>query len=63
MCTPKIPDTKPLPERQPLQLPDKGASANRVDEEARRRRALMPTAYAGSLGNSAGPSVTTALGA
>jgi hypothetical protein len=55
MCTaPKIPNPTTIPERQALKLPDNGSTADRVDADVQRRRALMATAYTGSLG--AGPS-------
>lgn len=62
MCTPKAPDMKTIPDRQALKLPDGGATAPRVDEEIRRRRAMMATAYTGAAGLGAGPSTTTTLG-
>jgi hypothetical protein len=64
MCvgTPKMPKPQVIPERQALKLPDGGATAPRMDEEIRRRRALMATAYTGSVGLGSGPSTTTTLG-
>jgi hypothetical protein len=62
MCTPKMPDPKVIPERQQLKLPDGGSTAPRVDDEIRRRRAMMPTPFTGTLGVGGGPSTTTALG-
>jgi hypothetical protein len=65
MCTaPKMPDAKSIPERQALKLPDGGSTAPRVDDEVRRRRALMASAYTGALGAGASgaASTTTTLG-
>lgn len=65
MCLPKAPrfdPAKAIPERQALKLPDNGSSAVRVDDEARRRRSMMTTAYTGALGLGTGPSTTTVLG-
>jgi hypothetical protein len=50
-----------IPERQALKLPDGGATALRVDDEIRRRRALMASAYTGALGMGSA-STTTILG-
>jgi hypothetical protein len=63
MCMPKIPTPKAtvIPERQPLKLPDNGATASRTDDIARRRRAMMATAFTGALGVGA-PSTSTVLG-
>lgn len=62
MCSaPKIPDPKPIPERQALKLPDNGATLNKTDDDARKRRAMMATAFTGSLGLGA-PSTTSVLG-
>lgn len=42
MCTPKVPDIPPQPERQAARLPDGGSEANAsTTEDARRRRILM----------------------
>jgi hypothetical protein len=62
MCTPKPPKAQVLPERQALKLPDGGSTAPRVDDEVRRRRALMATAYTGAAGLGTGPSTTSVLG-
>jgi hypothetical protein len=62
MCTPKMPKATSIPERQALKLPDNGATAPRIDDEIRRRRAMMATAYTGALGLGAGPATTSALG-
>ena len=62
MCMPDPPAPPVIPERQALKLPDNGATAPRVDDEIRRRRALMATAYTGALGLGSGPSTTTMLG-
>jgi hypothetical protein len=68
MCvsTPKAPAPQSIPERQALKLPDGGATGIRVDDEVRRRRALMASAYAGGaglgVGLGAGPATTTVLG-
>lgn len=62
MCTPKMPDQKTIPERQAQQLPDSGSTADTVDEDIRRRRAMMATAYTGQAGLGTSPSVTTVLG-
>ncbi|MES1971646.1 MAG: hypothetical protein V4472_04245 [Pseudomonadota bacterium] len=62
MCTPKMPKAQTIPERQALKLPDGGATAPRIDDEIRRRRAMMASAYSGSIGLGAGPATTTVLG-
>jgi hypothetical protein len=62
MCTPSMPAPQTIPERQALKLPDNGATAPRVDDDIRRRRALMATAYTGSIGLGTGPSTTSVLG-
>ncbi|GAA0335451.1 hypothetical protein GCM10009087_52340 [Sphingomonas oligophenolica] len=62
MCTPSTPKTQTIPERQALKLPDNGATAPRIDDEIRRRRAMMATAYTGALGLGAGPATTSTLG-
>ena len=62
MCTPSMPTPQAIPERQALKLPDNGATAPRVDDDIRRRRALMATAYTGSIGLGTGPSTTSVLG-
>lgn len=64
MCVsaPKAPDMKSIPERQALKLPDGGATGPRTDDDVRRRRALMASAYTGALGNGTGPATTTVLG-
>ena len=59
MCIPKPPQIQTLPERQSLKLPDGGATAPRVDDDIRRRRALMATAYTGALGLGSAPTTTT----
>ncbi|MDH7973695.1 hypothetical protein QH494_16000 [Sphingomonas sp. AR_OL41] len=59
---PKAPEQKPLPERQALQLPDGGSAAGRVDDDIRRRRALMATAYTGQAGLGTAPNTTSVLG-
>lgn len=63
MCisTPKAPTVASIPERQALKLPDNGATAGRVDDEARRRRAMAATAFTGALGLGS-PNTTTTLG-
>jgi hypothetical protein len=62
MCSaPSIPDPKPIPERQALKLPDGGSTAGKVDDDARKRRAMMATAFTGALGLGA-PSTTSVLG-
>lgn len=62
MCTPKMPDQKTIPERQAMKLPDGGSTAEMVDQDIRRRRAMMATAYTGQAGLGTGPNVTSALG-
>jgi hypothetical protein len=57
-----MPTPQTIPERQALKLPDNGATAPRVDDDIRRRRALMATAYTGSIGLGTGPSTTSVLG-
>jgi hypothetical protein len=59
MCMPSPPKPQTLPERQSLQLPDDGATAPRVDDDIRRRRAMMATAYTGALGLGSAPTTTT----
>lgn len=61
MCTPKPPKVQTIPERQALKLPDGGATAPRMDDEIRRRRAMMATAYTGAVGLGSAPT-TTKLG-
>jgi ABC-type enterobactin transport system permease subunit len=61
MCSPKPPKVQTIPERQALKLPDGGATGLRVDDEIRRRRALMASAYGGALGLG-GAMTTTILG-
>ena len=62
MCSPKPPKPQSIPERQALKLPDGGATAPRVDDDIRRRRALMASVFNGILGTGSGPSTTTVLG-
>lgn len=62
MCMPKPPQAQTIPERQALKLPDGGATAPRVDDDIRRRRAMMATAYTGSIGLGSAPSTTSVLG-
>ncbi|MEG3148567.1 hypothetical protein U1769_01625 [Sphingomonas sp. ZT3P38] len=62
MCSPKPPKPQSIPERQALKLPDGGATAPRVDDDIRRRRALMASVFNGILGPGSGPSTTTVLG-
>lgn len=57
-----MPDQKALPERQSLKLPDGGSTANRTDDEIRRRRAMMATAYTGALGTGGAATTTSVLG-
>ncbi|QNA85185.1 hypothetical protein G4G27_15150 [Sphingomonas sp. So64.6b] len=59
MCSPKPPKVQTIPERQALKLPDGGATGLRVDDEIRRRRALMASAYGGALG--LGSAATTTI--
>jgi hypothetical protein len=59
MCTPKPPKVQTIPERQALKLPDGGATAQRTDDEIRRRRAMMVSAYTGALG--LGSAATTTM--
>jgi hypothetical protein len=63
MCVPKPPKITPqsIPERQPLKLPDGGATAEFTDDAARRRRAMASTAFTGALGLGS-PTTTTVLG-
>jgi hypothetical protein len=62
MCVgkPKVPKVPPAAERQQVKLPDNG-STTRVDDIARRRRAMAATAFTGALGLGS-PTVTTVLG-
>jgi hypothetical protein len=62
MCTPKPPKPQTIPERQALKLPDGGATAPRVEDDVRRRRAMMASVFQGMLGQGSGPSTTTVLG-
>lgn len=62
MCSPKPPKPQSIPERQALKLPDGGATAPRIDDDIRRRRALMASVFNGILGTGSGPSTTTVLG-
>lgn len=62
ISTPKMPATPAIPERQALKLPDGGSTTGRVDDEIRRRRAMMATAYTGAIGLGSGPSTTSTLG-
>ena len=64
MCGPPRPrDPAPIPERQPLQLPDDGATSLRTDEIARRRRGMMSTILTSSSGLGAPPATpATTLG-
>lgn len=57
-----MPPPQTIPERQQLKLPDNGSTADRVDDDVRRRRAMMATAYTGSIGLGTGPSTTAVLG-
>lgn len=60
---PKIPKAPPpLAERQPIRLPDGGATDNRTDDIARRRRAMAATAFTGALGLNAPTTTSTILG-
>lgn len=65
MCffsTPNIP-TPPSPaDRQAIKLPDGGATSNRMDDIARRRRALSATAFTGALGLGSPSTTSTTLG-
>jgi hypothetical protein len=45
MCTPKPPKPQIIPERQALKLPDGGATAPRVEDDVRRRRAMMASTF------------------
>jgi hypothetical protein len=62
MCMPKPPKPQDIPERQALKLPDGGASAPRVEDDVRRRRAMMASVFKGVLGQGSGPATTTVLG-
>ncbi len=64
MCVsaPKAPKPQIIPERQALKLPDGGVTGPRLDEEIRRRRAMMASAYTGGATLGAGPATTTVLG-
>ncbi len=62
MCMPSPPKATTIPERQALKLPDNGATAPRIDDEIRRRRAMMATAYTGALGLGSAPTTTSSLG-
>jgi hypothetical protein len=64
MCisAPKMPTAQTIPERQALKLPDGGSTANRTDDEIRRRRAMMATAYTGAAGIGNSASTTSVLG-
>lgn len=56
MCMPKAPDVPVVQERQSSKLPDGGSTANRVAENASRRKALMATILTG--GTLGAPNVT-----
>ncbi|WP_084238678.1 hypothetical protein [Sphingomonas asaccharolytica] len=60
MCisTPKTPDVPTIPERQPTKLPDNGATAGVVDQNARRRRGLYASVFTNPQGLGA-PSTTS----
>jgi hypothetical protein len=60
MClsTPSTPDVPTIPERQPTKLPDGGSTANRVDSNARRRRAMMATILTSPGGVLGAPNTT-----
>lgn len=57
-----MPTPQTIPDRQALKLPDGGSTAPRADDEIRRRRAMMASAYTGAVGLGNGPSTTTTLG-
>lgn len=57
-----MPTPQTIPERQALKLPDNGSTANRTDDEIRRRRAMMATAYTGAAGIGSPASTTSVLG-
>lgn len=61
MCSPKPPKPQSIPERQALKLPD-GGTAPRVEDDVRRRRAMMASVFRGVLGAGSGPATTTVLG-
>lgn len=50
MCVGKAPDVPTVPERQAVKLPDGGATADRTDLLARRRRGLYASILTGSSG-------------
>jgi len=62
MCTPHIDPPMPLPERQSLQAPYCGPTAPLSDDELRRRRAMMATAYTGQAGLGTTAATTNILG-
>lgn len=49
-------------DRQAIKLPDGGATAGRIDDIARRRRAMAATAFTGALGLGSPTTTSTALG-
>lgn len=57
-----MPAAQTIPDRQALKLPDGGSTAPRADDEIRRRRAMMASAYTGAIGQGTGPATTTTLG-
>lgn len=63
MCVskPKAPKVPSIPERQPFKLPDGGATMERSDSNAKRRRALMATILTSPQGV-LGAATTTQLG-
>lgn len=65
MCvgTPKVPEVPSIPERQPQKLPDGGATADRADFNAKRRRALMATILTSPTGVLGSPNLTGLGGA
>ena len=64
MCisAPKIPKAPVAAERQAIKLPDGGATANRADDIARRRRAMSSTPFTGALAAAAPSTTSTVLG-
>ena len=62
MCTPSMPATQTIPQRQQMQLPDSGSTAQADAMAIAQRRQLMSSAYTGSIGLGA-PATTKSLGA
>jgi hypothetical protein len=65
MCffsAPKVPKAPVAADRQAVRLPDGGATSNRADDIARRRRAMAATSFTGALGLGQPSTTPTVLG-